>query len=218
MLLWLEVIHISIIPFRIRFCIHAAFEHMIFTLISLQFSERLDCMCQSDCRIIGRGNEDSKRARKRMHRQAYEDGTYWPNIWKLLYIKSYNVSFKYIIKIYLSCVIWLQSLLQVCERIPTIATQLKILSTVKATMLGAQGIHILQFIHKLNSYSILTEGDMLLSIYHLLYRHRGRSRGHRNACWKCTKPNAVSQTDSNCCRSCIDQDSHWFRCMSKVDP
>ncbi|XP_059099435.1 vinculin-like isoform X3 [Tigriopus californicus] len=32
------------------------------------------------------------------------------------------------------------SLLQVCERIPTIATQLKILSTVKATMLGAQGV------------------------------------------------------------------------------
>merc|ERR1711872_346570 len=31
------------------------------------------------------------------------------------------------------------TLLQVCERIPTIATQLKILSTVKATMLGAQG-------------------------------------------------------------------------------
>ncbi|XP_015836446.1 vinculin isoform X10 [Tribolium castaneum] len=30
------------------------------------------------------------------------------------------------------------NLLQVCERIPTIATQLKILSTVKATMLGAQ--------------------------------------------------------------------------------
>jgi len=29
-------------------------------------------------------------------------------------------------------------LLQVCERIPTIGTQLKILSTVKATMLGAQ--------------------------------------------------------------------------------
>lgn len=27
-----------------------------------------------------------------------------------------------------------------CERIPTIGTQLKILSTVKATMLGAQGI------------------------------------------------------------------------------
>ena len=32
-----------------------------------------------------------------------------------------------------------QQLLQVCERIPTIGTQLKILSTVKATMLGAQG-------------------------------------------------------------------------------
>uniref|UniRef100_A0A8D9B7E8 Vinculin n=2 Tax=Cacopsylla melanoneura TaxID=428564 RepID=A0A8D9B7E8_9HEMI len=30
-------------------------------------------------------------------------------------------------------------MLQVCERIPTIGTQLKILSTVKATMLGAQG-------------------------------------------------------------------------------
>lgn len=33
----------------------------------------------------------------------------------------------------------LKNLLQVCERIPTIGTQLKILSTVKATMLGAQG-------------------------------------------------------------------------------
>ena len=33
----------------------------------------------------------------------------------------------------------MQNLLQVCERIPTIGTQLKILSTVKATMLGAQG-------------------------------------------------------------------------------
>ena len=33
----------------------------------------------------------------------------------------------------------MQNLLNVCERIPTIGTQLKILSTVKATMLGAQG-------------------------------------------------------------------------------
>ncbi|GBP04696.1 Vinculin [Eumeta japonica] len=33
----------------------------------------------------------------------------------------------------------MNNLLQVCERIPTIGTQLKILSTVKATMLGAQG-------------------------------------------------------------------------------
>ncbi|GFG30612.1 hypothetical protein Cfor_05176 [Coptotermes formosanus] len=32
------------------------------------------------------------------------------------------------------------NLLQVCERIPTIGTQLKILSTVKATMLGAQAV------------------------------------------------------------------------------
>lgn len=31
------------------------------------------------------------------------------------------------------------AILQVCERIPTIGGQLKILSTVKATMLGAQG-------------------------------------------------------------------------------
>lgn len=38
------------------------------------------------------------------------------------------------------------NLLQVCERIPTIATQLKILSTVKATMLGAQG-RIHKFLH-----------------------------------------------------------------------
>ncbi|KAL1447578.1 hypothetical protein MTO96_044246, partial [Rhipicephalus appendiculatus] len=32
-----------------------------------------------------------------------------------------------------------ENILQVCERIPTIGTQLRILSTVKATMLGAQG-------------------------------------------------------------------------------
>ncbi len=38
---------------------------------------------------------------------------------------------------------FLQALLQVCERIPTIGTQLKILSTVKATMLGSQGKKIL---------------------------------------------------------------------------
>ena len=79
-----------------------------------------------------------------MHRQAYEDGKY--NI----LLKDYFLFF-YIIKNYipvymyvwglinLSQIITLQSLLQVCERIPTIATQLKILSTVKATMLGAQG-------------------------------------------------------------------------------
>ena len=40
-------------------------------------------------------------------------------------------------------IVLLQSLLQVCERIPTIATQLKILSTVKATMLGSQGRSII---------------------------------------------------------------------------
>ena len=39
-----------------------------------------------------------------------------------------------------------QTLLQVCERIPTIATQLKILSTVKATMLGAQGNKLHHFL------------------------------------------------------------------------
>ena len=40
-----------------------------------------------------------------------------------------------------------QNLLQVCERIPTIGTQLKILSTVKATMLGAQGEFRLSLAH-----------------------------------------------------------------------
>ena len=42
-------------------------------------------------------------------------------------------------KCYFAKLYYLQSLLQVCERIPTIGTQLKILSTVKATMLGSQG-------------------------------------------------------------------------------
>lgn len=32
-----------------------------------------------------------------------------------------------------------QNILSVCERIPTIGTQLRILSTVKATMLAGQG-------------------------------------------------------------------------------
>ena len=41
---------------------------------------------------------------------------------------------------YISVNFFLQNLLNVCERIPTIGTQLKILSTVKATMLGAQGM------------------------------------------------------------------------------
>ena len=41
---------------------------------------------------------------------------------------------------YISVYFSLQNLLNVCERIPTIGTQLKILSTVKATMLGAQGM------------------------------------------------------------------------------
>ena len=44
--------------------------------------------------------------------------------------------------------VFFQSLLQVCERIPTIGTQLKILSTVKATMLGAQGKIIIHVIHQ----------------------------------------------------------------------
>ena len=48
-------------------------------------------------------------------------------------------------KFYLS--FFFQNLLQVCERIPTIGTQLKILSTVKATMLGAQGKFRLSLAH-----------------------------------------------------------------------
>ncbi|XP_073977273.1 vinculin isoform X8 [Rhodnius prolixus] len=47
------------------------------------------------------------------------------------------------------------SLLQVCERIPTIGTQLKILSTVKATMLGAQEILPRRELAEL-------EGDMMI--------------------------------------------------------
>ena len=46
---------------------------------------------------------------------------------------------------YFAC--YFQNLLQVCERIPTIGTQLKILSTVKATMLGAQGEFRLSLAH-----------------------------------------------------------------------
>ena len=38
------------------------------------------------------------------------------------------------------------NLLQVSDRIPTIATQLKILSTVKATMLGEQGKNIFEHV------------------------------------------------------------------------
>ena len=49
----------------------------------------------------------------------------------------------------LICTIF-QSLLQVCERIPTIGTQLKILSTVKATMLGAQGMSKFFYTHSLH--------------------------------------------------------------------
>ncbi len=41
---------------------------------------------------------------------------------------------------YISALWTLECLLQVCERIPTISTQLKILSTVKATMLGRTNI------------------------------------------------------------------------------
>ena len=55
------------------------------------------------------------------------------------YVKFYRVHLAWEIKRYCNFYMCFQSLLQVCERIPTIATQLKILSTVKATMLGAQG-------------------------------------------------------------------------------
>ena len=56
----------------------------------------------------------------------------------LLIIIDSSLNFNHFVD--LSTVLFnLQNLLQVCERIPTIGTQLKILSTVKATMLGAQG-------------------------------------------------------------------------------
>lgn len=53
---------------------------------------------------------------------------------------SFNLRFVVTMYVYIYIFFILhQNLLQVCERIPTIGTQLKILSTVKATMLGAQG-------------------------------------------------------------------------------
>lgn len=54
----------------------------------------------------------------------------------------------------------LQNLLQVCERIPTIGTQLKILSTVKATMLGAQGI-VCDVSSRVSIYILIISGNKL---------------------------------------------------------
>lgn len=60
-------------------------------------------------------------------------------------VRRHSYFFRKIIHVFYNLLVYilfssLQNLLQVCERIPTIGTQLKILSTVKATMLGAQGI------------------------------------------------------------------------------
>ena len=60
-------------------------------------------------------------------------------------------------QLHVACILF-QNLLQVCERIPTIGTQLKILSTVKATMLGAQGTCI--------SHSFLDFLGLPLRLFH----------------------------------------------------
>ena len=61
----------------------------------------------------------------------------WPRIFPTFFSVDYNPIFSSFFSS--SIFFFRQALLQVCERIPTIGTQLKILSTVKATMLGAQG-------------------------------------------------------------------------------
>lgn len=71
-----------------------------------------------------------------MHRQEDQNG----KLYRFFFIK-------FTICNLLNFKLKFQNLLQVCERIPTIGTQLKILSTVKATMLGAQGI--IKFIYVL---------------------------------------------------------------------
>ena len=86
------------------------------------------CMCQSDCRCISGSHSPRKGTRQGVHRQAHENC-------EILF--SHLFMYSHLFSAHLD--LPLQNLLQVCERIPTIGTQLKILSTVKATMLGAQG-------------------------------------------------------------------------------
>ena len=78
-------------------------------------------------------------------------------MWTVVY---YEVFIKTVYQCWLNV---LQSLLQVCERIPTIGTQLKILSTVKATMLGAQGTLCLSSIS--SCVRISQHSGALISIY-----------------------------------------------------
>lgn len=74
------------------------------------------------------------------------------------------------------------NLLQVCERIPTIATQLKILSTVKATMLGAQGKLLRLFFYCRTSLSPLLIGfvlclfESLIAVYLLFLLVKGKMK------------------------------------------
>ncbi|CAG0899150.1 unnamed protein product [Darwinula stevensoni] len=76
-----------------------------------------------------------------------------------------------------------QNLLQVCERIPTIGTQLKILSTVKATMLGAQGellcLHAVSFISALSLWVLGFHGGIQFSRDLLLSESYGKFKSTR---------------------------------------
>lgn len=66
----------------------------------------------------------------------------------------------------------LQNLLQVCERIPTIGTQLKILSTVKATMLGEQGTYSCIFF-MIIYVSIICTDEIVGSLSQLTIKYLG---------------------------------------------
>lgn len=70
-----------------------------------------------------------------------------------------------------------------CERIPTIGTQLRILSTVKATLLGAQG---LLYFHKI-----------AILIGHFVDRFPRRSRSYRNVDRQRAKLDAIRQGNSS---------------------
>lgn len=85
-------------------------------------------------KAIAEASDEVTRIAKELARECTDKRMRTVNLFQEKFVKKS-------LKLYIS----FQTLLQVCERIPTIATQLKILSTVKATMLGAQGAECLLF-------------------------------------------------------------------------